>query len=246
AGAEPARDQWFPKWDLPECIVEEISPVESGNAALAYYRPPTPDGSRPGAHCVLTTNPQERFRYEYEALAFHESSPGHHLQISSAQALTGLPAYRRHLDAEVCGFIEGWGLYCERLADQMGLYSSDLERLGMLSFDALRACRLVVDTGMHHLGWSRQQAIDYMWNNTATNRLNVGNEIQRYISWPGQACAYMVGCREITRLRQVAQDRLGPGFDIREFHGTVLSQAAVPLGVLEEIVLRWVSEKVDR
>ncbi|MGB9483269.1 MAG: DUF885 domain-containing protein, partial [Candidatus Dormiibacterota bacterium] len=138
--AETARDRWFPAMPLPRCVVEEISPIESSNAALAYYRPPTPDGSRPGAHCVLTTNPTGRFLYEYEALAFHESSPGHHLQITSAQALTELPAYRRHLDAEVCGYIEGWGLYSERLADEMGLYTSDLQRLGMLSFESLRAC----------------------------------------------------------------------------------------------------------
>lgn len=238
--AEAARDRWFPNWSLPGCVVEEISPLEAHNAPLAYYRPPTPDGSRPSAHCVLTTSPGKRFVYEYEALAFHESSPGHHLQVTSAQALTELPSYRRHLDAELCGYIEGWGLYSERLADEMGLYSSDLQRLGMLSFDALRACRLVVDTGMHHLGWSRQQAIDYMWSNTATTMANVQNEVQRYISWPAQALAYLIGCREIRRLRQVAQDRLGPRFDIRGFHGAVLGHAAVPLGVLEGIVTRWV------
>jgi uncharacterized protein (DUF885 family) len=238
--AEAARDLWFPPMLLPGCVVEEISPIESHNAALAYYRPPTPAGTRPGAHCVLTTNPTQRFVYEYEALAFHESSPGHHLQITSAQALTGLPAFRRHLDAEVCGYIEGWGLYSERLADEMGLYTSDLQRVGMLSFDALRACRLVVDTGMHHLGWSRQQAIDYMWNNTATTMANVTNEIQRYISWPGQALAYMVGCREIRRLRALAEARLGDRFDLRSFHGAVLSNGAVPLGVLERVVFRWI------
>ncbi|MGH7643016.1 MAG: DUF885 domain-containing protein [Candidatus Dormibacteria bacterium] len=243
ARAEAVRDQWFPQMDLPACVVEEISPIEAHNSALAYYRPPTPDGGRPGAHCVLTTDPAERFLYEYEALAFHESSPGHHLQITSAQALTGLPRYRRHLDAEVCGYIEGWGLYCERLADEMGLYTSDLQRIGMLSFDALRACRLVVDTGMHHLEWSRQQAIDYMWNNTATTMSNVTNEIQRYISWPGQALAYMIGCREIRRLRRLAEERLGTRFDVRAFHGAVLSQAAVPLAVLEQIVLRWIDSE---
>lgn len=238
--AEAARDLWFPVYQLPACVVEEISPIETNNAPLAYYRPATNDGSRPAAHCVLTTNPRLRFAYEYEALAFHESSPGHHLQIASAQGLTGLPTYRRHLDAELCGYIEGWGLYSERLADEMGLYTSELQRLGMLSFDALRACRLVVDTGMHYLGWSRQQAVDYMWNNTATTRANVNNEIQRYISWPGQALAYMIGCREIRRLRALAETRLQTRFDIREFHGAVLSNGAVPLGVLEGIVQGWI------
>jgi len=238
--AEAARDDWFPAYEIADCVIEQINPIEAGNAALAYYRPPAGDGSRPGAHCVLTANPQERFTYEYEALAFHESTPGHHLQIASAQRLPGLPAYRRFLDAEVCGYVEGWGLYSERLADEMGLYTSDVQRLGMLSFDALRACRLVVDTGLHLLGWTRQQAMDYMWENTATTKTNVANEIDRYISWPGQALAYMIGRREIVRLRRTAERRLGPKFDIRGFHGAVLGNGAVPLGVLEQNVLRWV------
>jgi uncharacterized protein (DUF885 family) len=243
--AEEARNDWFPAYDIPDCVIEEINPIEAGNAPLAYYRPPADGGARPGAHCVLTAEPTKRFVYEYEALSFHESTPGHHLQIASAQTLTDLPDYRRFLDAELCGYIEGWGLYCERLADEMGLYTSDLQRLGMLSFDALRACRLVVDTGMHHLGWSRQEAAEYMWSHTATTRANVDNEINRYIAWPGQALAYMIGRREIRRLRDVAEKRLGAAFDVRAFHGTVLGQGAVPLGVLEQLVERWVSETVE-
>ncbi len=237
--AEEARNDWFPAYDIGDCVIEEISPVEDGNAALAHYRPPSADGSRPGAHCVLTTRPAERYVYEYEALAFHESTPGHHLQIASAQTLTDLPAYRRFLDAEVCGYVEGWGLYCERLADEMGLYTSDTARLGMLSFDALRACRLVVDTGMHHLGWSRQQARQFMFDNTATTFANVRNEIDRYIAWPGQALAYAIGRREIRRLRATAEARLGSRFDVRAFHGTVLGHGAVPLDVLDGIVTGW-------
>jgi uncharacterized protein (DUF885 family) len=237
--AEEVRDDWFPPFQIPHCIIEEIDPVEAGNAALAYYRPPAGGGLRPGAHCVLTSEPERRFVYEYEALAFHESTPGHHLQIASAQTLTDLPDYRRFLDAEVCGFIEGWGLYCERLADEMGLYTSDVQRLGMLSFDALRACRLVVDTGMHHYGWSRSRAVDFMWQHTATTEANVRNEIDRYIAWPGQALAYMVGRREIRRLRAAAENRLGARFDIRSFHGAVLGSGAVPLGVLDQLVTRW-------
>jgi uncharacterized protein (DUF885 family) len=239
ARAESVRDAWFPRYDIADCVIEEIDPVEAGNAALAHYRPPSADGSRPGAHCVLTVDPGSRFRYEYEALAFHESTPGHHLQIASAQTLDHLPAYRRYLDAEVCGYVEGWGLYSERLADEMGLYSTDLDRLGMLSFDALRACRLVVDTGMHGLGWSRRRAVDFLWDNTATTRHNVVNEVSRYIAWPGQALAYMVGRREIVRLRSLAEDRLGTRFDVRGFHGAVLSQGAVPLDVLDDVVRRW-------
>jgi uncharacterized protein (DUF885 family) len=239
--AEEARNDWFPAFDIPDCVIEEIDPVEAGNAPLAYYRPPAAGGLRPGAHCVLTAQPQDRYVYEYEALSFHESTPGHHLQVASAQTLP-LPAFRRFLDAEVCGYVEGWGLYCERLADEMGLYTSDLQRLGMLSFDALRACRLVVDTGMHHYGWSRSQAMDFMWRNTATTQANVRNEIDRYIGWPGQALAYMVGRREIQRLRGEAERQLGSGFDIRAFHGTVLGNAAVPLGVLEQLVTGWAEQ----
>ena len=239
--AEAARDDWFPSFRIADCIIEEIHPIEAKSAALAHYRPPAEDGSRPGAHCVLTLNPTERFTYEYEALAFHESTPGHHLQIATAQTMSDLPTYRRFLDAQVCGFVEGWGLYSERLADEMGLYSSNLARIGMLSFDALRACRLVVDTGMHHYGWSRQQAIDYMWNNTATTMSNVTNEIDRYIGWPGQALAYMIGRKEIERLRAEATAALGDAFDIRGFHGTVLSNGAVPLTVLEQLVQHWVA-----
>ncbi len=238
--AEAARDDWFPSYRIAACVIEEVHPIEAKNAALAHYRPPTADGSRPGAHCILTLEPEKRFRYEYEALSFHESSPGHHLQIATAQTLTDLAPYRRFLDVQACAFIEGWALYSERLADEMGLYSSDLARLGMLSFEALRACRLVVDTGMHHLGWSRQRAIDFMWENTASTADNVANEIDRYIGWPGQALAYMIGCREIERLRAVATKRLGGDFDIREFHGAVLGNGAVPLSVLEANVTTWI------
>jgi uncharacterized protein (DUF885 family) len=240
--AEEARDDWFPAYQIPDCVIEEIDPVEAGNAPLAYYRPPAAGGLRPGAHCVLTSEPEKRFVYEYEALAFHESTPGHHLQIASAQTLPELPAYRRFLDAEVCAYCEGWGLYCERLADEMGLYTSDLQRLGMLSFDALRACRLVVDTGMHHFGWSRSRAAEFMWQHTATTQANVRNEIDRYIGWPGQALAYMIGRREIRRLRELAERRLGAGFDIRAFHAAVLGGGAVPLGVLDQVVTRWADQ----
>ena len=135
--AEAARDTWFERYDITDCVIEEINPIDADNSALAYYRPPSADGSRPGAHCLLTTDPGERYRYEYEALAFHESVPGHHLQLATAQTLD-IPRYRRHLDVELCAFNEGWGLYSERLADEIGLYSSPVARLGMLSFAALR------------------------------------------------------------------------------------------------------------
>jgi uncharacterized protein (DUF885 family) len=236
--AEAVRDTYFAHYDIPGCVIEEVNPIDADNNAMAYYRPPAVDGSRPGAHCLLTTDPGERYRYEYEALAFHESVPGHHLQLATAQTLD-VPRYRRHLDVELCAFNEGWGLYAERLADEIGLYSSPITRLGMVSFAALRACRLVVDTGMHELGWSRRQAIDFMYDHTATTRANAVNEIDRYIAWPGQALAYVTGKREIVRLRERAQRALGPRFELRGFHHAVLRNGAIPLTLLDDEVGRW-------
>jgi uncharacterized protein (DUF885 family) len=237
--AQAAQDAWFPARDLPPCVIEQINPIDARNAtAMAYYRPPAVDGSRPGAHVLLASSPEERFRFEYEALAFHESVPGHHLQLATAQQLD-LPRYRRYLDVEACSFNEGWGLYSEQLAEEMGLYSGDLALLGMLSFAALRACRLVVDTGMHFLGWSRDQAVEFMWSHTATTRGHVESEVDRYICWPGQALAYQIGKREIVRLRERARAELGDRFDLREFHGVVLGSGALPLPVLDSNVVRW-------
>lgn len=150
-----------------------------------------------------------------------------------------IPRYRRHLDVEACSFNEGWGLYSEVLAEELGLYTSDLDILGRLSFTALRACRLVVDTGMHHLGWSRERAVAFMRENTATTESNIRNEVDRYIAWPGQALAYMVGQREILRLREATRKRLGPRFSLPEFHRRVLEHGAVPLAVLADNVHVW-------
>jgi uncharacterized protein (DUF885 family) len=232
--------EYYPDYDIPECVIEEINPIDAEHTAMAYYRPPAVDGSRPGAHCLIATDPRERFRFEYEALAFHESVPGHHMQLALAQTLE-IPRYRRYLDVEACSFNEGWGLYSERFADEIGLYSDDVARLGMLSFRALRACRLVVDTGIHHFGWSRERAIDFMWDHTATTRSHVTNEVDRYIAWPGQALAYMIGSREIVRLREQAKHELGDRFSIVDFHGTVLGSGAVPLSVLADNIARWQS-----
>jgi uncharacterized protein (DUF885 family) len=238
--AEALRDTYFEHYDIPACAIEEINPIDAGNTAGAYYRPPAVDGSRPGAYCLQTTNPTERYRYGYEALSFHESVPGHHLQLATAQTLD-IPRYRRHLDAELCAFNEGWGLYAERLADEIGLYSSDIDRLGMLSAASLRACRLVVDTGLHHRGWSRQQAIDFLYAHTAATRGHVRNEVDRYIAWPGQALAYVTGKREIVRLRERAQQALGPRFDRRRFHHAVLRNGAIPLTLLDDEIGRWIT-----
>lgn len=238
--AESVRNDYFPRYDIPDCVIEQINPIDAENTALAYYRPPAVDGSRPGAHCLLASDPQSRFKFEYECLAFHESVPGHHLQLATAQTLD-IPRYRRYLDAEACSFNEGWGLYSEQLAEEIGLYTSAVDLLGMLSFSALRACRLVVDTGIHYYGWSREKAIDFMWQNTATTESHVRNEVDRYIAWPGQAVSYVIGKREILRLREGAKSELGERFSIAGFHGAVLENGAVPLPVLKQQIYRWQS-----
>ncbi|MGW4028831.1 DUF885 domain-containing protein [Streptomyces sp. NPDC004838] len=231
---------WFRTYDIADCVTREIDPLEAETAPLAYYQPPLGPG-QPGTHWINTIRPEIRFRYEYEALAFHESIPGHHLQIALAQTLRDLPEFRRKTAGQMTAHLEGWGLYTERLADEMGLYSSDLARFGMLSLDAVRACRLVVDTGMHHLGWSREKAVAYMRENTATTEENVRNEIDRYIAWPGQATAYMIGRREIRAQRERARTALGDRFDIKDFHHEVIGHGAVPLGVLDELITDWIA-----
>jgi uncharacterized protein (DUF885 family) len=221
---------------IPEvpCVVDEMSPYEAKDAVLGYYQPPTADGGRPGVHWLNTSAPDTRTRYEYEALAFHESVPGHHLQFALGQELEELPRFRRF--GYVTAFSEGWALYTERLADELGLYSGDLERFGMLSFDSWRACRLVVDTGLHAFGWGRDQAIGYMLANSALTRTNIENEVDRYVADPGQALAYMVGRMELVRLRRRAAERQGERFDLRAFHDLVLGTGGVPLAVLAEVV----------
>jgi uncharacterized protein (DUF885 family) len=235
--AEEALPDAFRAYDIAPCVVEAIDPVEAKDSVLGYYVPAAADGTRPGIYNVNTYAPSTRPRFEYEALTFHESMPGHHLQFALAQRLTGIPAFRRF--AYVTAYCEGWALYTERLCDELGLYSGDLERFGMLSFDAWRACRLVVDTGMHHLGWSRDRAVTFMREGTALSQSNIDNEIDRYIAWPGQATAYMVGRLRIRALRERARGRLGAGFDLKAFHDAVLRGGPVPLDTLDELVDGW-------
>jgi uncharacterized protein (DUF885 family) len=230
ARANAAIPGWFGRLPLTPCVVVRMPPHEERHSTIAYYREPATDGGRPGQYYVNTSEPVTRPRYEAEALAFHEAVPGHHLQIAVAQELHELPAFRRH--AEMTAFIEGWALYTERLGDEMGLYTADLDRIGMLSFDAWRACRLVVDTGMHAFGWPRSRAIAFMEAHTALGTNNIVNEVDRYIAWPGQALAYKVGQLEIARLRREAEARLGREFDVRRFHDAVLTHGALPLDVL--------------
>ena len=206
--ATEAIPGWFGRLPQAPCEVVRMGAHEEEHSTIAYYRHPAEDGSRPGQYYVNTAHPETRPRYEAEVLAYHESIPGHHLQIAIAQELADLPAFRRHLGPTA--FFEGWGLYTERLADEMGLYSGDLDRIGVLSFDAWRASRLVVDTGMHAMGWTRQQAIDFMLEHTALAPNNIANEVDRYIVIPGQALAYKTGQLEILRLRAEARERARP------------------------------------
>lgn len=237
ARAVEATPDWFGRLPEAECVVRPIPEPGAKDATLAYYFPPAPDGSRPGIFFINLSEPTTRTRYESEALAYHEGVPGHHFQLAIAQELEGVPAFRQN--GIVTVYAEGWGLYCERLADEMGLYSGDLERFGILSFDSWRAGRLVVDTGLHALGWSRQQAIDYLVDNSPQAPNNIANEVDRYIGYTGQALAYKMGQREIFRLREVAKQSMGNRFDIKGFHDTVLESGPVPLDLLEELVIEW-------
>ena len=230
--AQDAMVDWFGILPKAPCVVERMADYEEEDSTIAYYRQPATDGSRPGTYWINTYRPETRPRYEAEALAFHEAIPGHHLQIAIAQELEGIPEFRKH--EGFTAFVEGWALYSERLSNEMGLYTADLDRLGMLSYDSWRACRLVVDTGMHAMGWTRQQAIDFMLENSALAENNIINEVDRYITWPGQALAYKTGQLEILRLREEAKRRLGDRFDIKWFHDRVLENGAVSLTILRE------------
>jgi uncharacterized protein (DUF885 family) len=240
ARAKDAIPGYFSVLPKADCQVKVMGMFEAPHSTIAYYREPAMDGSRPGYYMINTYQPQTRPRYEAEALAFHESIPGHHLQIAIAQELQGIPEFRKNLGPTA--FVEGWALYTERLADEMGLYSSDLDRIGMLSYDAWRASRLVVDTGMHAMGWSRQQAIDYMMQNTLLAQNNIENEVDRYLGDPGQALAYKVGQLEILSLRDEAKKRLGDKFDLKGFHEVVLRNGAIALPVLREQVEAWITQ----
>ncbi len=235
--ANAAVPAWFGRLPVAPCVVVPMQAHEEEHSTIAYYRQPATDGSRPGQYYLNTSNPATRPRYEAEAWPSTRRCPGHHLQIAIAQELDGLPDFRRHLGATA--FWEGWGLYTERLSNEMGLYTGDLDRIGMLSMDAWRACRLVVDTGMHALGWSRQAAIDYMVANSALAENNIANEVDRYIVWPGQALAYKAGQLEMLRLRAEAKAQLGARFDIRAFHDAVLSHGAISLTSLRGVVKAW-------
>ncbi len=238
--AKAAMGGWFGRLPEAECEIVPVPDYLAADAPAAYYFPPAGDGSRPGTYYVNTHAPEDRSRTEAESIGYHEAIPGHHLQLAIAAELTDLPDFQRFGFANTA-YVEGWALYTERLAEEMGLYGGDLDRLGMLTADAWRAGRLVVDTGLHALGWSRGEAIDFLLENTPLDKGEVTVEIDRYIGMPGQALAYKAGQREFFRLRADARDRLGDRFDIKGFHDAVLAQGAVTLPILGDLVEEWVS-----
>ncbi|HEY5384161.1 MAG TPA: DUF885 domain-containing protein [Acidimicrobiales bacterium] len=238
AAAEAEAPKWFATVPDVPCTVAAVPEAEELGMTSAYYVPGAIDGSRPGTYYLNTSEPESRHRYVAEDIAFHEAVPGHHFQLTIAMESKDLAPARQVLGDTACA--EGWGLYSERLADEMGLYTDDLARMGLFVADSWRASRLVVDTGLHAMGWTRRRAISWMADHTPLPRIEAENEIDRYISYPGQALAYMVGRREIVRLRTEATERLGERFDLREFHDLVLRAGILPLPALSRTVERWV------
>lgn len=229
---------WFGRLPESPCDIVPVPDFLAKDAPAAYYFQPAADGSRPGAYFVNLHEPGERGRYETASIAFHEAIPGHHLQLTIATELTQLPRFQRFSFSNTA-FAEGWALYTERLADEMGLYDSALDRLGLLAGDSWRSCRLVVDTGLHALGWSRQQAIDFMVANVPAGLDHIQVEVDRYIAMPGQALSYKVGQLELQRLRARAELKANGSFDIKGFHDVVLGSGTVSLPVLRDLVAAW-------
>jgi uncharacterized protein (DUF885 family) len=229
----------FPKADYE---VREVEPYRAQSAAGAYYQQASADGSRPGIFYVNTYNLRSQPRFGMETLSLHEASPGHHFQVSIQQELTGLPRFRR-FGGDYTAFVEGWALYAEFLGRELGLFTDPYQWFGRLNDEQLRAMRLVVDTGLHAKGWTREQAVQYMIANSTLAPSDVESEVERYIAWPGQALGYKVGDLRIQALRRKAEAELGTRFDIRDFHREVLSDGAVPLEILERKIDRWIESR---
>ncbi len=239
--ATAALPQYFGRLPRTQLVVRPLEAFRAAEAPAAFYYPAPDDGARPGTYYINTHDLAARPLYNQEALAYHEAVPGHHLQIALSQELEDVPDFQRHMRSTA--FTEGWALYAEVLSDEMGLYSSPLSRFGALNYQAWRAVRLVVDTGLHAYGWSREQAIEFMLAYTALSRTEATNEIDRYIVWPGQALAYMLGRMTFQELRTQAETRLGAQFVLSEFHDEILSYGAVPLDTLRGVVERWIAAR---
>ena len=243
-GIEPQLPKLFGRLPKTPFGIRAIPAATAPTTTTAYYQPPSLDGSRPGNYYVNLYKPETRPMWEIEALTAHESVPGHHLQIALAYELKGLPEFRRN--AGYTAFIEGWALYSEKLGYELGLYKDDFSKFGQLNYDMWRAVRLVVDTGMHSFKWTRDQAIYYFKQNTGKSDLDITNEIDRYISWPGQALAYKIGQLRIQALRAEAEKALGDRFDVRAFHDQLLGMGALPLSVLETEMRSWIAAQSAR
>ena len=232
-----AAPRWFARVPRAGCEVRRVEPLLEKDAPGAYYYPPTMDGGRPGIYFVNAYDLPSRTYWSAASTTYHEAVPGHHFQLALEMELEGLPAFRTHgYWPQGTAYVEGWALYTERVADEAGLFRSEAERFGMLDSQALRAARLVVDTGLHAFGWSRQKAFETMVA-AGIHPTDAGIETDRYIAWPGQALAYMTGRREIERLRAARAAREGDTFDIRRFHDDVLRHGKLPLRILADVVL---------
>jgi len=226
-----------------ECVVERMPEMmEASDFPIAMAQPAPPDGSRPGKHLLNQSKMEDHATYIQDALLVHESLPGHVMQFAVAQESERVNTYQR-LRPYDTAYAEGWALYCETLADEMGVYQSPYDRYGWYTMDLWRCCRLVVDTGMHALGWTRQQAIDYMMENTSLPLGQIENEVDRYAEWPAQALGYKIGAIRMMEIRQMAEEALGDKFDIREFHDEVLVNGPLPIPMLEDVIRHWCEGK---
>ena len=230
----------LPRLPYGVCVIPEF---KAPSQTTAYYQPGAPSAGRPGCYFVNTFNLHARPKWEMEALSLHEAVPGHHLQLSLGQEMENVPEFRKHLGYSA--FVEGWALYSESLGEELGMYKDPYSKFGQLSYEMWRAVRLVVDTGMHSMGWTRQQAIDFFRENTGKTDQDITVEVDRYIVWPGQALAYKIGQMKIRELRSEAEKKLGERLDVRKFHDAVLEEGAVPLSVLEARIKRWIDEQVS-
>ena len=232
--------EWFTVFPKSPCKVLPVPAAAEQHAPPAYYYPPLPDGSRDGTYFLNTYKAETKSIFESESVAFHEAIPGHHLDRTIAVELQDVPDFQRYVASTA--FVEGWGLYSEQLANEMGLYSNDVQQLGRLGNDAWRACRLVLDTGMHGMGWSRDKAIKFFKANSPIEEINAEIETDRYIAWPGQACSYKMGQLKIEELRRKAENELGDKFDIRHFHDEVLCDGGITLPILENKINTFITK----